>query len=86
MLYKRSYVFVDFAWRVAGYRSNETAESLGKLKIDSRNSPAAAKDTATDNDWVSFDWEAKACLLEKFSHTSSQYSLSQCPLLAANRS
>lgn len=46
--------------RIAGSRTvadNDTtqaAESLETLKIDSQNSPTV-KDSATDNDWVSFD-------------------------------
>ena len=38
--------------------AEEPADSLGKLKIDSRNSPLAAETenaAGTGNDWVSFD-------------------------------
>jgi len=38
--------------------ANQAAEGVENLKIDLRNSPAE-KNSATDNDWVSFDWEVK---------------------------
>ena len=34
--------------------ANQAAEGVENLKIDLRNSPAE-KNSATDNDWVSFD-------------------------------
>jgi len=38
--------------------ATDAADGVENLKIDLRNSPTE-KNPATDNDWVSFDWEVK---------------------------